>query len=66
MGDGEKTKPSEEAIKTLLRLYPMLDRLMAETILSFSEEELGKLLETQDSAQEKICCNVINDDSSSS
>ena len=28
-----------------MQMYPKLDYLMAETILSFSEEELGEILE---------------------
>jgi hypothetical protein len=40
-----KEKPSLQAVQTLVQLYPGLDYLMAETILSFSEKELGEFLE---------------------
>ena len=41
----EVNKPSPEAVQSLMKMYPRLDYLMAETILSFSEEQLGDLLE---------------------
>jgi hypothetical protein len=60
--DGESTltipkreKPSPHAVQTLMQMYPQLDFLMAETILSFSEKELGEFLE------KKSVDNSIND-----
>lgn len=41
----KKEKPSPHAVHTLMQMYPQLDFLMAETILSFSEKELGEFLE---------------------
>ena len=38
-------KPSPQTVQALMKMYPMLDYLMAETILSFSEKELGEFLE---------------------
>jgi hypothetical protein len=50
--DGENTltapkreKPPIQAVQTLMQMYPRLDSLMAETVLSFSEQELGEFLE---------------------
>jgi hypothetical protein len=40
-----KKKVSVYEVQTLMQMYPKLDYLMAETILSFSEEELGEILE---------------------
>ena len=37
--------PTPQAVKSLMHMYPQLDFLMAETILSFSEQELGDFLE---------------------
>jgi len=42
-------KPSPQAVQTLMQMYPQLDFLMAETILSFSEKELGEFLEKKSS-----------------
>ena len=53
-----KQKPSAEAVQNLMRLYPRLDYLLAETILSFTEEELGKFLEKKkdvDNINDKTC-----------
>ena len=41
----QKEKPSSQLVQSLLQMYPKLDYLMAETILSFSEAELGEMLE---------------------
>lgn len=41
----KKEKPSSQLVQSLLQIYPKLDYLMAETILSFSEAELGEMLE---------------------
>ena len=41
----QKEKPSPQLVQSLLQIYPKLDYLMAETILSFTEPELGKMLE---------------------
>lgn len=40
-----EVKPSPQAVQSLMYMYPRLDYLMAETILSFSEEQLGEFLE---------------------
>ena len=60
--DGESTltvpnkeKPNPQVVYTLMQMYPQLDFLMAETILSFSEKELGEFLE------KKSVDNSIND-----
>ena len=51
MTDGEtlcipkKEKPSPQAVQALMQMYPQLDFLMAETILSFTEDELAQFLE---------------------
>ena len=47
-------KPSPQAIQNLLQIYPKLDHLIAETILSFTEEELGKFLEEKKSGTTSI------------
>ena len=52
----QKEKPSSQLVQSLLQMYPKLDYLMAETILSFSEAELGEMLE------EKSPTNTIDDD----
>jgi hypothetical protein len=41
----KREKPNPPQVQTLMQMYPQLDYLMAETILSFSEDELGKFLE---------------------
>ena len=41
----QKEKPSPQLVQSLLQIYPKLDYLMAETILSFSDAELGEMLE---------------------
>ena len=40
----ETKRPEQEVVQALLRLYPMLDQLQAETILSFTEDELDVYL----------------------
>lgn len=50
----KKTKPRPEAVQNLMRLYPKLDYLLAETILSFSEEELGEFLSEKKKSSESI------------
>ena len=52
----QKEKPSSQLVQSLLQMYPKLDYLMAETILSFSEAELGEML------KEKSPTNTIDDD----
>ena len=47
-------KPTPQEVQTLLQMYPKLDFLIAETILSFTEEELGKFLEEKKSPVEGI------------
>ena len=51
-----KEKPSPQLVQSLLQMYPKLDYLMAETILSFSDAELGEMLE------EKSPTIIIDDD----
>ena len=41
----ETKKTNPQLVKTLMHIYPKLDYLMAETLPSFSENELGKMLE---------------------
>ena len=52
-------KPSPQKVQSLLQMYPKLDYLIAETILSFAEEELEKFLEkksvTDDIDDYKTC-----------
>ena len=43
--DAVREKPSSQAVQTLMQMYPRLDYLMAETILSFTEKELAQFLE---------------------
>jgi|EP00966_Prymnesium_polylepis_P165480 hypothetical protein len=38
-------QPSPHAVQALMQMYPKLDHLMAETILCFSEDQLGEFLE---------------------
>ena len=45
-----KEKPSPQLVQSLLQMYPKMDYLMAETILSFSEAELGGMLEEKSPA----------------
>ena len=45
----QKEKPSPQSVQSLLQIYPKLDYLMAETILSFSEAELGEMLQEEKS-----------------
>ena len=45
----KKEKPSPELVRTLMGMYPKLDHLMAETILSLSEDELGVIMEEEKS-----------------
>ena len=45
----QKEKPSPQLVQSLLQMYPKLDYLMAETILSFSEVELGEMLQEEKS-----------------
>ena len=47
-------KPTPQEVQTLLSLYPKLDYLIAETILSFTEEELGNFLEEKKSGTTSI------------
>ena len=47
-------KPTPQEVQTLLQMYPKLDFLIAETILSFTEEELGNFLEEKKSPVESI------------
>jgi hypothetical protein len=56
----KKDKPSAHAVYTLMQMYPKLDFLMAETILSFSEKELGEFLEKK-SPVESINDNEIGE-----
>ena len=42
-------KPSPQLVRTLMGMYPKLDHLMAETILSLSEDELGVIMEEEKS-----------------
>ena len=54
----EKTtrkQPDAEKVQELMRLFPMLDQLMCELILSCSEEELSELLSTE---KENVCDKV--------
>ena len=51
-----KEKPSPQLVQSLLQMYHKLDYLMAETILSFSDAELGEMLE------EKSPTIIIDDD----
>lgn len=37
--------PLEDKIQQLMRAYPRLDWLMCRTLLSYTEEELGELIE---------------------
>ena len=43
----EKQKPSHDQVLALQKLYPRLDYLMCETILSFTEEELELFLQNK-------------------
>ena len=52
----QKEKPNSQLVQSLMQMYPKMDYLMAETILSFSEAELGEMLE------EKSPTNTIDDD----
>ena len=45
MDGATKQKPSREAVQNLMQMYPRLDFLLAETILSFTEEQLEIFLE---------------------
>ena len=46
-----RTAPTPQAVKSLMHMYPQLDQLMAETILSFSEQELGDFLEKKSTVE---------------
>ena len=50
----QKEKPSSQLVQSLLQMYPKLDYLMAETILSFSEAELGEMLQEEKSPTTNI------------
>ena len=50
----KKVKPSTEQVQALMQMYPKLDYLLAETILSFTEEELGGFLEEKKSPVDSI------------
>ena len=50
----KKEKPSPELVRTLMGMYPKLDHLMAETILSLSEDELGEMLREEKSPDKNI------------
>jgi hypothetical protein len=39
-----KTRVDPFKVHALMKMYPNLDYLLAETILSFTEEELGEML----------------------
>ena len=41
----EKQKPSTEEVLRLQNLFPRLDYLMCETLLSYTEEELQQFLD---------------------
>ena len=43
--DAVREKPTPQAVQNLMQMYPRLDYLMAETILSFTEKELAQFLE---------------------
>ena len=45
MDGATKQKPTREAVQNLMQMYPKLDYLLAETILSFTEEQLEVFLE---------------------
>lgn len=47
------TKPSAVEIRELMRLYPGLDYLMAETILLLTPEQVEYYLNRHNEAQEK-------------
>lgn len=40
----KKAKIDPKQVEELMRMYPMLDQLMAETVLSCTEEELTAIL----------------------
>jgi len=50
----QREKPSPQLVSYLMTLYPKLDHLMAETILSLSEEQLGEMLDEKEKEEEKI------------
>ena len=50
----QKEKPSPELVRTLMGMYPKLDFLMAETLLSFTEAELGVIMEEEKSPDKNI------------
>ena len=50
----KRVKPSNLLVSYLMNLYPKLDYLMAETILSLSEEQLGEMLDEKEKEEEKI------------
>lgn len=60
----QREKPSPQLVLCLMNMYPKLDYLMAETILSLSEEQLGETLDEQAKKQEKSQAKSIeeNDD----
>ena len=43
-----KTKPTPQQVKRLQEEFPRLDYLMAETLLSFSNEELMAFMEAKE------------------
>ena len=45
----QKKPPPRELVQALMQMYPRLDYLLAETCLSFSEEELERFLEKKSS-----------------
>ena len=50
----QREKPSPQLVSYLMNLYPKLDYLMVETILSLSEEQLGEMLDEKEKEEEKI------------
>ena len=50
----QKEKPSPQLVRTLMAEFPKLDHLMAETILSLSEDELGEMLREEKSPDKNI------------
>ena len=52
--------PTKEAVEALQKAYPLLDQLMCQTLLSFSEEDLGRIL--AQTCKEKNDDSVLNTD----
>ena len=50
----EPKRPPPEQVQELMRLYPMLDQLMCELVLSCTEEELGEMLSEKETKSEEI------------